>query len=116
MYQAALDTLRRSASAQRGALQLDNLGFVAQDFGDLPKAQSPLEQAHAAFLADGERVLAEEALNAIGTVLLERGDLAGARQRFEEVLAISGQTGNRVDEERALSYQGLVHVRLGSLS
>ncbi|HEY4574106.1 MAG TPA: tetratricopeptide repeat protein, partial [Thermoanaerobaculia bacterium] len=72
MYQAALDTLRRSGSVQSGALQLDNLGFVAQDFGDLPKAQSLLEQAHAAFLADGERVLAEEALNAVGTVLLAR--------------------------------------------
>jgi tetratricopeptide (TPR) repeat protein len=72
------------------AIDVNNLGSVLQDLGDLARARQYLERAlridEAAFGPDHPEVAID--VNNLGGVLQDLGDLTGARQHFERALHI----------------------------
>ena len=71
------------------ATDVNNLGRVLQDLGDLAGARAAFERAlaidEAAFGPDHPNVAIR--VNNLGMVLQDMGDLAGARAAFERALA-----------------------------
>jgi ATP/maltotriose-dependent transcriptional regulator MalT len=77
------------------ALNMDSLGDIWRQTGELDKADAAYQQAEVIARKIEDKDATAFALNGMGDVALDRGDLVLARKRFEEALTLRTQAGEK---------------------
>lgn len=102
----ALAAAERLGSDNGIASQLQTLGELYEDRGELVKALDYLVRSRALFAKLGDRLLETRSLIAVSRVKWLQGDFAGAREASELALRMSRDLGSRREEAEALNQLG----------
>ena len=85
------------------ALALIGAGQLAEDQGDLDRAESAAEESVSILRENGDQLDISWALIRLGTAALEKGDFRRARTLLEESLALCRRNGDLHSEYRSLT-------------
>ena len=76
-------------------LNLNNLGDIWRQSGELDKAETAYQQAEVIARKIGDKDATAYVLSGMGDLALDRGDLALSRKRYEEALALRTEAGEK---------------------
>jgi tetratricopeptide (TPR) repeat protein len=95
--------VQKEISNKRGiATELNNLGVILENQGNLALALKTDEQTRDAYVDVGDKDGLSSALNNIAQIMLMQGNLAGAKDYYDQSFALRKELGNESDAAESM--------------